>query len=52
MRHGQTLPLERRDLVTPSDLDGLHCGSVCAAISARAAGVTPSDLDGLHCGEV
>ena len=36
--------------VTPSDLDGLHCGSASAHDVAALPHVTPSDLDGLHCG--
>ena len=36
--------------VTPSDLDGLHCGPSSPISADTAPQVTPSDLDGLHCG--
>ena len=38
------------DAVTPSDLDGLHCGGKNSARRGAKNAVTPSDLDGLHCG--
>ena len=36
--------------VTPSDLDGLHCGRSFRTMDDTYLEVTPSDLDGLHCG--
>src|ERR1022692_729712 len=38
--------------VTPSDLDGLHCGVARYDLRRVRDRVTPSDLDGLHCGEI
>src|ERR1022692_2782037 len=36
--------------VTPSDLDGLHCGGANDGTAGSSMLGTPSDLDGLHCG--
>ena len=38
-------------MVIPSDLDGLHCGSLMFFGPSGVMIVIPSDLDGLHCGE-
>ena len=43
-------PGSLRQPVTPSDLDGLHCGRPSTHVMSKVLGVTPSDLDGLHCG--